>query len=70
MENVEAKIVEEGLDLFFTNSNCEAKVSLVFGVFMKNLGSGRFRYFYAQERKQHPPRRIKTFVHQRQYGKA
>ena len=42
-ENLNAKIVDEKLDLFFNNFKCAAKVNLAFGLILKNLEDGEFR---------------------------
>ena len=49
METLKEKIVKEKLDHFFNNLKSEAKVNLVFGFFLKNIGDGGFGYFYVHE---------------------
>ena len=42
-------IVNEKLDHFFNNLKCAAKVNLAFGLILKSIDDGGFRYFYARE---------------------
>ena len=49
IENLNAEIVDEGLNHIFNNLKCEAKVNLASGFILRILEDGRFRYFYAHE---------------------
>ena len=49
IENIRAKIVDEKLDHFFNNLQYTAKVNIVFGLILKTIEIGGFRYFYARE---------------------
>ena len=49
VEALNETIVNEKLDHFFNKMKCAAKVNLAFGVILKNIEDGGFRYFYAQE---------------------
>ena len=51
VETLNETIVNEKLDLFLNNLNCEAKVNLAFGFILKNIGDGGFRNSYAHENK-------------------
>ena len=49
VQTLNETIVNEKLDLFFSNLKCAAKVNLAFGLILKNIEDGGFRYFYAHE---------------------
>ena len=49
IENLNAEIVDKQLNRFFSNLKCAAKVNLAFGLVLKNIEDGGFRYFYAHE---------------------
>ena len=49
IQNLNAEIVDEKLDLFLNNLKCAAKVNLGFGFILKNIEDEGFRYFYAHE---------------------
>ena len=45
--NLNVKSVCEKFDLIYNKRKCAAKVNLVFGLILKNIKDGGFRYFYA-----------------------
>ena len=49
IDNLNAKSVDEKFDQFFYKLKGAAKVNLAFGLEMKNIEEGGFRYFYAHE---------------------
>ena len=49
VENLNKTIVNEKIDHFLNNLKCAAKVNPAFGVFLKNIEDGGFRYFYEHE---------------------
>ena len=49
VEPLNETIANEKFDLFFNNLKYAAKVNLAFGVLLKNIEDGGFRYFYAHE---------------------
>ena len=49
VESLNETIVNEKLDHFFNNLKCAAKVNLAFGLILRNIEDGGFRYFYAHE---------------------
>ena len=49
MEGLNETVVNEKLDNFFKNLICAAKLNLAFGLVLKNIEDGAFRYFYAHE---------------------
>ena len=49
VETLNEPIVNEKLDHFFNNLKCAAKVNMAFGLILKNIEGGGFRYFYAHE---------------------
>ena len=51
VETLNETIVNEKLDHFFNNLKCTAKVNLAFGIFLKNIKDGGFKYFYAHGNK-------------------
>ena len=51
VEILNETIVNEKLDHFFNNLKCAAKVNLAFGLILKDIEDGGFRYFYAHENK-------------------
>ena len=49
VETLNETIMNEKLDLFFKILKCVAKVNMVFGLILKNIEGGGFRYFCAHE---------------------
>ena len=49
VETLNKTIVNEKLDHFFNSLKCAAKVNLAFGLILKNIEDGGFRYFNAHE---------------------
>ena len=49
VETLNETIVKEKLGQFFNNLKCAAKVNLAFGLILKNIEDGGFRYFYGHE---------------------
>ena len=49
MESLNETIVNKILDHFFNYLKCVTKVNLDFGLILKNIEDGGFRYFYAHE---------------------
>ena len=49
VETLTETILKEKFDHFFNNLKCAAKVNLAFGLILKNIEDGGFRYLYAHE---------------------
>ena len=49
VEALNEAVVNEKVDQFFNILTCAAKMNLAFGLILKNVEDGGFRYFYAQE---------------------
>ena len=49
VETLNETIVNKKHDHFFNNLKCAAKVDLAFGIILKNIEEGGFRYFYAHK---------------------
>ena len=63
VENLNETKVNEKLDHFFNILKCAAKVNLAFGVNLKNIEDGGFRYFYAHENNTDTAGSSQTCVH-------
>ena len=49
VNNLTAQVIEEKLDRNLNKLKCVAKLNLALGFILKNIGDGKFRYFYAHE---------------------
>ena len=56
LDNLNAKIVDEKIDLFLNHLRCATKVNLAFRLVLENLEDGGFRYFHAHENNTLPDR--------------
>ena len=49
VSNFTAQVIEEKLDRVLDNRKCAAKLNLALAFILKNIGDGKFIYFYAHE---------------------